>query len=280
SWKALHEVLRDRSRNVLFNHLGLREDSMGMIVRPDCADLPYFLRAYFAFKMGLPFGYTKCTRGGGGEGPKCHAWWNIPNLGPPRGGAARGKTIAPPRGLRGVLPPAGAPARSHSNEQTCGAEAAGTRGGIRRVFALGRRRWRSFRNRANSAERRQHRLLSRAAERGDAAPRHRLRRSLRAHPGAGEARSAVGGRGGRLPRRRRAAGRDGRAQAVLARQFPVRAGSRARRTRVQALPPDRARQEWRLAAADQRRDRERSPVWRFLARSGAAFDRRLLRSHG
>jgi hypothetical protein len=83
SWKALHEVLRDRSRNLLFNHLGLREDSMGMIVRPDCADLPYFLRAYFAFKMGLPFGYTKCTRGGGGEGPKCHAWWNIQNLEPP-----------------------------------------------------------------------------------------------------------------------------------------------------------------------------------------------------
>src|SRR5262249_11054624 len=83
SWKALHEVLRDKSRNALFNHMGLREDSMGMIVRPDCADLPYFLRAYFAFKMGLPFGYTKCTRGGGGEGPKCHAWWNIQNLEPP-----------------------------------------------------------------------------------------------------------------------------------------------------------------------------------------------------
>ena len=71
SWKALHEVLRDRSRNFLFNHLGLRENSMGMIIRPDCADLPYFLRAYFAFKMGLPFGYSKCTRGGGGEAPKC-----------------------------------------------------------------------------------------------------------------------------------------------------------------------------------------------------------------
>ena len=82
SWKALHEVLRDRSRNFLFNHLGLREDQMGMIIRPDCADLPYFLRAYFAFKMGLPFGYSKCTRGGGGEAPKCYAWWNIQNLEP------------------------------------------------------------------------------------------------------------------------------------------------------------------------------------------------------
>src|SRR6266702_5520637 len=83
SWPALHEVLRDRSRNMLFNHLGLGEDEMKMVLRPDCADLPYFLRAYFAFKMGLPFGYTKCTRGGGGEGPKCHGWWNIQNLEPP-----------------------------------------------------------------------------------------------------------------------------------------------------------------------------------------------------
>jgi hypothetical protein len=77
SWKALHEVLRDRSRNFLFNHLSLGEDQMGLIIRPDCADLPYFLRAYFAFKMGLPFGYAKCSRGGGGNGPTCHAWWNI-----------------------------------------------------------------------------------------------------------------------------------------------------------------------------------------------------------
>ena len=58
-----------------------REDQMGLVIRPDCADLPYFLRAYFAFKMGLPFGYAKCTRGGGGEPPKCHEWWNIQNRG-------------------------------------------------------------------------------------------------------------------------------------------------------------------------------------------------------
>src|SRR5262245_43140312 len=77
SWKALHEVLRDRSRNFLFDHLGLREDQMGMIIRPDCADLPYFLRAYFAFKMGLPFGYSKTNRGAGGEPPTCPAWWNL-----------------------------------------------------------------------------------------------------------------------------------------------------------------------------------------------------------
>jgi hypothetical protein len=83
SWPALHEVLRDRSRNFLFNHLGLGEDEKGLIIRPDCADLPYFLRAYFAFKMGLPFGYSKCTRGGGGEPPKCFEWWNIQKEEPP-----------------------------------------------------------------------------------------------------------------------------------------------------------------------------------------------------
>jgi hypothetical protein len=73
SWPALHEVLRDQSRNVLFNYLGLGEDKVGMALRPDCADLVYFLRAYFAFKMGLPFGYSKCSRGGGGKPPKCYA---------------------------------------------------------------------------------------------------------------------------------------------------------------------------------------------------------------
>src|SRR5499427_7519161 len=109
SWKALHEVLRDRSRNVLFNHLGLREDSMGMMIRPDCADLPYFLRAYFAFKMGLPFGYTKCTRGGGGEGPKCHGWWNIQNLEPPPAPEPPPEQrIAAPTGVMDVFRPAAA----------------------------------------------------------------------------------------------------------------------------------------------------------------------------
>src|SRR5262249_10351036 len=70
-------VLRDRSRNVLFNHLGLGEDQMGITIRPDCADLPYFLRAYFAFKMGLPFGYSKCSRGSGRAAPRCPEWFNI-----------------------------------------------------------------------------------------------------------------------------------------------------------------------------------------------------------
>ncbi len=77
SWKAMGEVLHAQSRNVLFDHLGLHEDQKDANIRPDCADVPYFLRAYFAFKMGLPFGYSKCTRGDGGAAPKCQQWWNI-----------------------------------------------------------------------------------------------------------------------------------------------------------------------------------------------------------
>ena len=50
---------------------------MGLVIRPDCADLPYFLRAYFAFKMGLPYGYSNCSRGGGGQPPRCVAWRSI-----------------------------------------------------------------------------------------------------------------------------------------------------------------------------------------------------------
>ncbi len=84
SWPALHEVLRDRSRNFLYNYLGLGEDVMGLVIRPDCADLPYFLRAYFAYKMGLPFGYSKSSRGGGGQPPRCHEWFSIQNPEEPR----------------------------------------------------------------------------------------------------------------------------------------------------------------------------------------------------
>jgi hypothetical protein len=90
SWKALREVLRDRSRNVLFNYLGAGEDEVSAPLSPDCADLVYFLRAYFAFKMGLPFGYSNCSRGGGGHPPKCYSW--LTNLNPPA--AAQQATLA------------------------------------------------------------------------------------------------------------------------------------------------------------------------------------------
>ena len=85
AWPALDKVLRDRSRNFLFDYLRLGEDEMALVLRPDCAKLPYLLRAYFAFKMGLPFGYSTCTRGDRGKPPKCYAWFNIqhPEVTPP-----------------------------------------------------------------------------------------------------------------------------------------------------------------------------------------------------
>ncbi len=72
SFAALHEVLRDPKRNFLHDHLGYGEDSAhAPVIRPDCADLPYVLRATFAWKLGLPFAMAECSRGGGGAPPRC-----------------------------------------------------------------------------------------------------------------------------------------------------------------------------------------------------------------
>ena len=101
SWKGWQDVLRDRSRNMLFNHLGLGEDNITLGLRPDCADFVYFLRAYFAFKMGLPFGYSNCSRGTGGAPPKCYQWYDIQHpevtrpAPPPEQTAAAAPTPAP-----------------------------------------------------------------------------------------------------------------------------------------------------------------------------------------
>ena len=76
-FSALHEVLRDPARNLLHDYRGQGEDAAGphaLPIAPDCADLPYFLRAYFAFKLELPFGYSSCTRGGIGRPPACLSW--------------------------------------------------------------------------------------------------------------------------------------------------------------------------------------------------------------
>jgi hypothetical protein len=78
SWKALHEVTQDAQKNILHNHLMLGEDDPGekaaIVMEPDCADAPYFLRAYFAWKMRLPFGFHECTRGSLEKAPACQKW--------------------------------------------------------------------------------------------------------------------------------------------------------------------------------------------------------------
>ena len=74
AWQALRDVLRDPERNFLFGHLSPHEDDQGFGAVPDCADLPYVLRAYFAYKLGLPFAWSHCSRGEGGAPPHCTAF--------------------------------------------------------------------------------------------------------------------------------------------------------------------------------------------------------------
>ncbi len=117
SWPKLAEVLKDKSRNALFNHYGLKEDDKGLGLEPDCADLPYFLRGYFAFKMGLPYGYAKCSRGGGGSPPRCVKWWSIAAEEPPPQPAQSSPAKSEAGGLFGIFasgekePAASAPQR-------------------------------------------------------------------------------------------------------------------------------------------------------------------------
>ena len=70
TWTNLHSLLRDPERNLLLDHLGLGEDEK-LSIEPDCADLPYSLRAYFAWKLRLPFAFRQCSRGRPGVPPKC-----------------------------------------------------------------------------------------------------------------------------------------------------------------------------------------------------------------
>jgi hypothetical protein len=74
SFPSLEPVLRDPARNFLYDHLRLGEDDpnrRALAATPDCADLPYLLRAYFAWKLGLPFGFRRCSQGSAAEPPRC-----------------------------------------------------------------------------------------------------------------------------------------------------------------------------------------------------------------
>jgi hypothetical protein len=74
-WRPLHQVLRDSKRNLLWGYLGLGEDNVQsktkVYLTPDCADTPFFLRAYFSWKMRLPFAMRRCLRGNAIDGPQC-----------------------------------------------------------------------------------------------------------------------------------------------------------------------------------------------------------------
>lgn len=70
AFPSLEPVLRDPRRNFLHNYLGLGEDR-NLPATPDCADLPYTLRAYFAWKVGLPVAFRACSRGSAQTPPRC-----------------------------------------------------------------------------------------------------------------------------------------------------------------------------------------------------------------
>jgi hypothetical protein len=84
SWDTLDEVMRDPARNLLFDHFGLGEDAgagpNAVEMTPDCADNPFYLRAYFAWKMGLPFGFHESSWGNIDEAPRGLRWWTNDSL--------------------------------------------------------------------------------------------------------------------------------------------------------------------------------------------------------
>ena len=72
-WRGLHQLTRDPGRNLLYAHLRLGEDEAksSLAMDPDCADAPYTFRAYFAWKLGLPFGRHECRFGSKTGPPEC-----------------------------------------------------------------------------------------------------------------------------------------------------------------------------------------------------------------
>ena len=84
AWKSLHAITSDDERNLLFNDAGWEDKGeFALELTPDCADLPYFLRAYYSWKRRLPFGFHRCSRGKPGRGPSCFSSWgnnSIPDL--------------------------------------------------------------------------------------------------------------------------------------------------------------------------------------------------------
>ncbi len=58
----LDDCLNSPSINPLYDR-----DEVRLGLRPDCADVPYLLRGYFAFKRRLPFGFVAAMGGEGGD---------------------------------------------------------------------------------------------------------------------------------------------------------------------------------------------------------------------
>ena len=111
-WEAkpdnMDEIVRNPNRNFLYDFLQKGEDTQ-FPAEPDCADLPYFLRAYFAWKLGLPIAYRACNRGSTRSAPRCERSGDRPQLCrhhrlarylPPGQSAAHGPCVTPAAGAQ------------------------------------------------------------------------------------------------------------------------------------------------------------------------------------
>ena len=175
--------------------------------------------------MGLPFGYSKCSRGGGGEPPKCPQWWNIQNrAAASRPGPDLSKKLRPAWLVGDILRPApvATPRACKIPQRQRGLLPASSimcvAGPSPTAFSL------------ETGEQRRTMIDT------DYYPVPLKQETLR--PGTiyadpyghvlvlAKRMSQSDRRRRRLPRRRRATRRNGGAQAFLARQFSVRAGSR------------------------------------------------------
>jgi hypothetical protein len=70
TWPNLQVLLQDPDHNLLYDHLAPGEEA-ALRLAPDCADLPFLLRAYFAWKLRLPYAVRPCSKGGAGRPPRC-----------------------------------------------------------------------------------------------------------------------------------------------------------------------------------------------------------------
>lgn len=61
-YSNLNRFIKDSKANPLYG-----EEDKKFNLSPDCADLPYVLRAYVAYKLRLPFSYTASISGKGGD---------------------------------------------------------------------------------------------------------------------------------------------------------------------------------------------------------------------
>ena len=166
--------------------------------RPDCADFVYFLRAYFAYKMGLPFGYSNCSRGAGGSPPKCYQWFDVehPEVTRPPPPPEQDAAAA----TRRRAPPPAEPPKTARHLRPLDAAAGGRGRGCRRRSPRPPKPKRADQFRRISARRRRRRSYRRGARLGrddntdfytvpltreDAAPGHGVCRSLRPCADAG-----------------------------------------------------------------------------------------------